>query len=61
MIYFDVETKKAILKKLRACLRPQGSLFLGSSETTLNLDPHWAPVPQGATVVYRPASEARPG
>ena len=56
MIYFDVETKRAILKKLRACLRPHGSLFLGSSETTLNLDPHWAPFTDGPTVVYRPAT-----
>jgi chemotaxis protein methyltransferase CheR len=54
MIYFDVETKRGILKKLRPCLRPGGSLFLGSSETTLNLDPGWAPVTEGATVVYRP-------
>ncbi len=61
MIYFDVETKKAILKKLRCCLRPQGSLFLGSSETTMNLDPYWVPVTQGATVVYRPAPGAGPG
>ena len=61
MIYFDVETKKTILKKLRHCLRPHGSLFLGSSETTLNLDPHWTPVPQGPTVIYRPAGEAKPG
>ena len=55
MIYFDVATKKTILKKLRNCLRPEGSLLLGSSETTINLDPHWAPVTQGTTVVYRPA------
>lgn len=54
MIYFDVETKRTILKKLRALLRPQGSLFLGSSETTLNLDPAWTPAPHGSTVVYRP-------
>jgi chemotaxis protein methyltransferase CheR len=54
MIYFDVETKRGILKKLRPCLRAGGSLFLGSSETTLNLDPGWAPVTEGSTVVYRP-------
>jgi chemotaxis protein methyltransferase CheR len=54
MIYFDVETKRGILKKLRPCLRPQGSLFLGSSETTLNIDPGWVPVTEGSTVVYRP-------
>ncbi len=56
MIYFDVESKRTILKKLRNCLRPQGSLFLGSSETTLNLDPQWAPVTIGSTVVYRAAA-----
>lgn len=60
MIYFDVETKRTILRKLRGCLRPHGSLFLGSSETTLNIDPHWAPVTEGATVVYRPAVPAAP-
>lgn len=59
MIYFDVETKRTILKKIRHCLRPQGSLFLGSSETTLNLDPQWMPVTVGSTVVYRPVA-ARP-
>lgn len=61
MIYFDIETKKTILRKLRACLRPSGSLFLGSSETTLNLDPHWGPVTQGPTVVYRPTTPGARG
>lgn len=60
MIYFDLETKRAILKKLRHCLRPDGSLFLGSSETTLNIDPYWAPKTVGPTVVYRPAIAPAP-
>jgi chemotaxis protein methyltransferase CheR len=38
LIYFDVETKKAILSRIRSQLRPDGYLFLGSSETTINLD-----------------------
>lgn len=58
MIYFDVPTKQGILKKLRRCLRPQGSLLLGASETTLNLDPQWAVLKQGGTVVYRPTDAA---
>lgn len=53
MIYFDVETKKAILKKIRGCLLPHGYLFLGSAETTTNLDPQYQPVTHGKTVVYR--------
>ena len=38
MIYFDVDTKKAILGRVSRLLRPDGYLALGAAETTLNLD-----------------------
>ncbi len=38
LIYFDVETKKRILEKVRRVLRADGALFLGGAETTFNLD-----------------------
>src|SRR5262245_9724438 len=38
MIYFEVETKKAIFHKLARVLRPDGYLLLGGAETTFNLD-----------------------
>jgi chemotaxis protein methyltransferase CheR len=38
MIYFDVETKKTILRKVRQLLRRDGYLFLGAAETTMSLD-----------------------
>jgi chemotaxis protein methyltransferase CheR len=38
MIYFEVETKKAILGKLARLLRSDGYLLLGGAETTFNLD-----------------------
>lgn len=38
MIYFDVATRKAILNKIYRLLRPDGYLFLGGAETTMNLD-----------------------
>jgi chemotaxis protein methyltransferase CheR len=38
MIYFDVDTKKAILGRVARLLRPDGYLLLGGAETTLNLD-----------------------
>jgi chemotaxis protein methyltransferase CheR len=57
MIYFEVETKKTILKKIRNCLLPHGYLFLGAAETTNNLDPLYQPVAFGKAVVYRPLPE----
>jgi chemotaxis protein methyltransferase CheR len=53
MIYFDVETKKFILKKIRACLLPHSYLFLGTAETTLNLDPSYKPETIDKTTAYR--------
>ena len=38
MIYFDVDTKKAILGRVARLLRPDGYLLLGGAETTLHLD-----------------------
>lgn len=38
LIYFDVEMKKKILKQVKSILQPDGYLFLGGAETTLNLD-----------------------
>lgn len=53
LIYFSVETKKGILAKVRKLLKPGGFLFLGSSETTLNLDDGFEPVPTDRTACYR--------
>jgi len=60
MIYFDVPTKQTILKKIRTCLQPQGSLFLGTAETTINLDPAWTPVPHGKATVYKLVASLKP-
>lgn len=38
LIYFSPNTKRSILKKIKAVLRPDGFLFLGGAETTLGLD-----------------------
>jgi chemotaxis protein methyltransferase CheR len=38
LIYFDIETKKKIFKQLRSILQPDGFLFLGAAESTINLD-----------------------
>lgn len=38
LIYFDVESKRRILREIRGTLFKGGYLLLGGSETTLNLD-----------------------
>lgn len=53
LIYFDVETKKAILGKVRKLLRPGGYLLLGGAETTFNLDDGFERVVFDKTTVYR--------
>lgn len=42
LIYFNVETKRDILRRVRLMLKPGGYLLLGASETTLNLDDSFA-------------------
>jgi len=42
LIYFDTSMKKKILKSFRDILQPDGFLFLGGAESTLNLDPFYS-------------------
>ena len=53
MIYFEVETKKEILQKIRSFLPKDGALFLGSCETTIALDPDYEPIYSDNTVYFR--------
>jgi chemotaxis protein methyltransferase CheR len=53
LIYFDVETKRAILRRMRERLAPQGTVFLGGAETAVGLDEGYAQVALGRTFGYR--------
>jgi chemotaxis protein methyltransferase CheR len=53
LIYFDIESKKTILAKIRRLLRPGGYLVLGGAETTFNLDDNFERVPIDRTSFYR--------
>lgn len=61
LIYFDTATKQSILRKMRGVLLPHGLLFLGTAETTINLDPSWVPVKVGKTVAFRHEAAAEGG
>lgn len=56
LIYFDTTTKRQILEKIRKeVLKPGGHLFLGSSETTLNIDAGYKRVEFGKSICYQAA------
>jgi chemotaxis protein methyltransferase CheR len=57
LIYFDVETKKAILGRIRKNLKNDGFLFLGGAETTINIDDAYERQPMGKAVCYRLRTE----
>jgi chemotaxis protein methyltransferase CheR len=58
LIYFDLPTKRAILRRVRQFLRPDGWLFLGAAETTLGVDDAWERVVLGRSSAYRPTRGA---
>jgi chemotaxis protein methyltransferase CheR len=53
LIYFDVPTKQKILNKLKVYLQSGGVLFLGSSETTINIDQDWRVQSSGNSAHYQ--------
>jgi chemotaxis protein methyltransferase CheR len=66
LIYFDVATKKAVLRNVARLLRPDGWLFLGAAETTIGIDDNYERVAAGRTSAYRlrsavPSGAARRG
>jgi chemotaxis protein methyltransferase CheR len=56
MIYFDVPTRRAILKRMGALMAPDGYLFLGAGETTLDIDDAWTRVELGRAHCFRRTS-----
>jgi chemotaxis protein methyltransferase CheR len=53
LIYFSVATKTKLLGKIRRVLRPDGYLFLGGAETTLNLDESFERIQRDRAGCYR--------
>jgi len=52
LIYFDLETKRRILRHLGQVLEDRGLLALGGAETTLNLSDHFEPLKPADAVFY---------
>jgi chemotaxis protein methyltransferase CheR len=55
LIYFPVETKTQILRNMRRILRPDSYLFMGTAETTVNLQVQYDPESYQTVTYYRPS------
>ena len=53
LIYFDAATKKPILARVRRLMSPDGYMFLGGAETTLNLDESFKRVQVNNSAYYQ--------
>jgi len=53
LIYFDVDVKRQVLGKVRRQLAPDGFLFLGGAETTMNIDGAFERAPFDRAGCYR--------
>jgi len=54
LIYFDQETKKQVLERMRKALSDDGTLFLGAAETVLGITDAFRPV-RGQRGMYVPS------
>lgn len=61
LIYFDIPTKKQILKNIRQVMSPNGILMLGGAETTMGLDDQFERVQVDKGVAYRQVGAAGAG
>lgn len=57
LIYFDTETKREVLQRIRQVMRPGGYLFLGAAETTLGLDDSFTRMQHGQVMIYQADGE----
>ncbi len=53
LIYFDLPTKQAILRRMSGVLADDGVLLLGAAETTIGVDTLWDRVQLGSGSAYR--------
>jgi chemotaxis protein methyltransferase CheR len=61
LIYFDLESKRDVLNRLRQVLAPDGYLYLGAPETTMGIDDMWQRQALGRGSVYRLTQQAAKG
>lgn len=58
LIYFTPDTKRQILNRIRMLMRPDGYLFLGVAETTMNIDDQFVRGQQEKSGCYQIKAQA---
>ncbi|MEO6715399.1 MAG: protein-glutamate O-methyltransferase CheR [Mycobacteriales bacterium] len=53
LIYFDLATKRDVLRRVQSVVRPGGFLLLGGAETTVGIDSGWERIAVGRSSIYR--------
>jgi CheR methyltransferase, SAM binding domain len=53
LIYFDLETRREVLRHVRGVLRRGGFLLLGAAESTLGLEDSWERMKVERSTIYR--------
>ena len=61
LIYFDMDTRRAIFTRLRNCLRKDGVLFIGGAESIREADDAFECVRAGSTHYYRHKTQPTTG
>lgn len=61
LIYFDLPTKRAILRRMSQVLADDGTLMLGAAETTIGIDAGWDRTQVGVGSVYHKLGAAPAG
>lgn len=58
MLYFDMPTRGALVRRVRRVLHPQGVLFLGGAETMIGIDAGYERIASVGCSYYRPQGRA---
>ena len=61
MLYFDVATRAALVRRVRRVLHPDGALFLGGAETMIGIDAGYERITAAGCSYYRVAGAAKSG
>ena len=59
LIYFDLDTRSDVLRRVRQVVAGDGYLFLGAAEMTMGVDDAWERAATGRSSLYRMAGEWR--